>query len=172
MKRSLLMVGILWAAILAGVVGSKEFTLRTGKEILLHTVPVDPRDLFRGDYVVLSYPVSTIDTAQFGIKGQTFSPGQDVYVLLGNDGPYSVATGVRDRRPHDGHLFLKGTVKSASPAQFTVEYGIESYFVPEGKGGSLERARGHTLDVKASVDRLGRAAIKSLLIDGKEARFR
>lgn len=30
--------------------GVREVTLRTGTEVVLQTVPVDPRDLFRGDY--------------------------------------------------------------------------------------------------------------------------
>ena len=33
-------------------------TLTTGETILLRVVPVDPRDLFRGDYVILSYEIS------------------------------------------------------------------------------------------------------------------
>ncbi|OGW91473.1 MAG: hypothetical protein A3D28_00985 [Omnitrophica bacterium RIFCSPHIGHO2_02_FULL_63_14] len=172
MKRSLLAVGVLWIVILAGVVGMKEFTLRTGKEVLLQTVPVDPRDMFRGDYVILSYPISTVDVTPFGLKGTEFSPGQEAYVLLGSEGPYSVVTGLQRRRPDPGILCIKGTVRTASPTQLIMEYGIESYFVPEGKGHALEQARGKTMDVKASIDKFGHAAIKTLLIGGQEVRFK
>src|SRR5262245_14089672 len=33
-------------------------TLATGEAILLRAAPVDPRDIFRGDYVTLSYEIS------------------------------------------------------------------------------------------------------------------
>ena len=54
-------IGVLWLVIIGGFIFSKQMTLLTGKEVLLKTVPVDPRDLFRGDYVVLRYDISTID---------------------------------------------------------------------------------------------------------------
>jgi uncharacterized membrane-anchored protein len=171
MKRALLAIGVLWLAIIGGIVGIKECTLRTGQEILLKTVPVDPRDLFRGDYVILSYEISSLDVEKLGTAGAVFSRGQEVYVLLGTDGHYSVATGVRPSRPSRQELFLKGHVRAVAGSTVQVEYGIESYFVPEGQGRVLEQARGKHLDVKASVDTHGRAGIKALFLDGKEVRF-
>ncbi len=171
MKRAILAVGVLWLVIMGGMVGIKEYTLRTGHGILLKTVPVDPRDLFRGDYVILSYDMSSLDLDKLGAAGATFSRGQTVYVLLGTDGGYSVATGVRSSRPSHEELFLKGHVLDVSGRTVRVEYGIESYFVPEGKGRALEHARGKNLDVRAAVDKQGHAVIKTLLLDGKEVRF-
>lgn len=46
--------------LLAGLLGFRQYTLLTGQRIWLRTVPVDPRDMFRGDYVTLSYQVSRI----------------------------------------------------------------------------------------------------------------
>lgn len=172
MKRALLAIGILWLAIIGGIVGIKEYTLRTGQEILLKTVPVDPRDLFRGDYVILSYEISSLDLEKLSASGAAFSRGQEVYVLLSTDGRYSVATGIRPSRPSYEELFLKGQVRAVSGNTVQVEYGIESYFVPEGKGRVLERAREKNLDVKASVDKHGHAGIKALFLDGTEVRFR
>ena len=34
--------------------------LREGREVTLQTRPVDPRDFLRGDYVVLSYDISSV----------------------------------------------------------------------------------------------------------------
>ena len=172
MKRALLAVGALWLVILGGMAGMHEYTLRTGQEILLQTQPVDPRDLFRGDYVTLGYGISSLDMKKLGTAGEAFSAGQPIYVLLGQEGAYHVATGVQVSRPESRALFLKGRVSDVYGKTVRVEYGIESYFVPEGKGGELERARGKTLDVQASVDRTGRAVIKALLLDGRPVRFR
>ena len=49
-----------------------------------------------------------------------------------------------------------------------VRYGIERYYVPEGKGGDLENlARDKKLAVVVAVDKGGNAAIKGLVADGK-----
>ncbi|OIO30741.1 hypothetical protein AUJ77_01795 [Candidatus Nomurabacteria bacterium CG1_02_43_90] len=58
-------IGIFWIVILGAFIGFKEFTLRTGQEVLLKTLPVDPRDFFRGDYVVLRYDISRINLSYY-----------------------------------------------------------------------------------------------------------
>ena len=45
-----------------------------------------------------------------------------------------------------------------------VEYGIESFFVPEGRGRTVEQAR--DIKVRLAVDSSGNAVIKGLLLDG------
>ncbi|MBA2400538.1 MAG: GDYXXLXY domain-containing protein, partial [Bradyrhizobium sp.] len=56
---------ILAASLLCGLILAMVFQraaiLRDGKEVRLEVVPVDPRDLFRGDYVVLGYRIGTVD---------------------------------------------------------------------------------------------------------------
>ena len=47
-----------------------------------------------------------------------------------------------------------------------VGIAIERYFVPEGEGRVLERARGGGLDVVVAIDDRGNAAIKNLLLKG------
>jgi len=172
MKRALVLIGLSWLAILAGMVLMKEFTLRTGQDILLKTVPVDPRDLFRGDYVVLAYEISTLDLTQLPADRSSFAPGDRVYVAVVPHGRYHVAARVDSQPPEGQGVFLKGQVRSVAGRSLRMEYGIESYFVPEGKGRVLEQARGTHLDVKASVDRFGHAVIKGLLLEGKEVAFK
>jgi len=172
MRRRLLAIGALWLAIIGGMAGMKEYTLRTGREVVLKTVPVDPRDLFRGDYVILSYELSRLDLGRLGVGRLALSPGQAVYVPLRLDGRYALASGIRTTPPEDGALYLKGRVQSVAGQAVQVEYGIESYFVPEGQGRALEQVRGKTLDVVAAVDQAGSAAIKRLLLDGQDVRFK
>ena len=52
-----------------------------GQEILLKTAPVDPNDLFRGDYVNLRYDISTIDLTNI-VYDQPFIHGEDVFAIL------------------------------------------------------------------------------------------
>jgi len=51
-----------------------------------------------------------------------------------------------------------------------MEYGIEAYFVPEGKGREIERAE--DIKVRVSVDRSGIAIIKNLIVDGATFQLR
>lgn len=50
-----LAVAGLQTAAIGHMVSDRVQLLRSGREIVLPIVPVDPRSLFRGDYVILSY---------------------------------------------------------------------------------------------------------------------
>lgn len=55
MKRNLfILILALQSAWLLGTVFVQERALRAGVVILLETRPVDPRDLLRGDYLILN----------------------------------------------------------------------------------------------------------------------
>jgi uncharacterized membrane-anchored protein len=166
-KKFFLIIGAFWIVLIGGFIGFKEFTLKTGNEILLKTVPVDPRDLFRGDYVILRYEITAIDTNTFSLSAPDFKIDDKIYATLdvGNDRIGNIV-GISKQPPQSGN-FIKGTVKSAYGSSITVEYGIESYFVPEGKGREIERNRGK-IYTKVAIDKFGNAVIKSLIMDGKE----
>jgi len=53
-KTIFILLAVFWLIIIGGFIGFKEYTLRTGQEVVLKTVPIDPRDLFRGDYINVS----------------------------------------------------------------------------------------------------------------------
>ena len=57
--------------------------LRSGQEVRLEIAPVDPRDLFRGDYVVLAYRIGTVDMPKDVTNA--FTRGQQVFVTLRPD---------------------------------------------------------------------------------------
>jgi uncharacterized membrane-anchored protein len=61
MKQVILTVLALWGIGILTIVINQEQHLASGKEVLLSTVPIDPRDLFKGDYVTLSYDINAID---------------------------------------------------------------------------------------------------------------
>jgi uncharacterized membrane-anchored protein len=167
--RKFLLIGLFWVAIFAGFIGVKEFTLQTGREVFLKLRPVDPRDLFRGDYVVLNYEIGTIDLGKTGGNNLYFSKGEDIYVALDPAEKCAVPMAYYKAAPKE-ELFIKGKVRSVSQNGYilSVEYGIENYFVPEGKGREIERLRANELAVAASVDRFGTAIIKNLSIKGGE----
>lgn len=165
------------------LVESRARILRSGTEVRLATAPVDPRDLFRGDYVILNYKISTLDlTAIDGDK--TFERNQPVFVRVapGADG-LAEAKGVYLARPAAaGGALLEAKVTStgacvtnangdpdcnAGRRAIRVSYGLESYFVPQGTGRAIETTDKARIEIVAAVSGSGQAAIKRLLIDGK-----
>ena len=154
-RLGFLAVVALQVALLLAILIPEERTLATGQEVLLQTVPVDPRDLFRGDYVQLRYTISTVH--------RQLGPGSTVYVGLEKRGETWEVRSV-SYTPPEG-LFMKGRVAEASGDVANIEYGIESSFVPEGSGHAIETAR--DVKVKVAVDSSGNAAIKQVLVDGE-----
>ncbi len=169
-KKVFLGIGIFWLVIILAFVAFKEFTLKTGEEVMLKTMPVDPRDLFRGDYVILNYEISRLDADSLQANSASFDESDKVYVKLTKEGNYGVAAAIYKSQPKDG-LFIKGTVKDIQGSTITIEYGIESYFVPEGEGWNIQRQSGRGLESKVAIDQFGNAAIKSIFLDGEEVRF-
>ncbi len=141
--------------LLLGLIGNREYTLRTGTEVVLETLPVDPRSPFQGDFAILRYEISEPP------QGLHITPGVSVYVYLA-EGPESwravrYETG---RSDFDDRLFIKGTMRSNGE----IDFGIGTFFVPEGTGFIIEQAS--DIKVVASVDGRGKAVIKDVLVDG------
>jgi uncharacterized membrane-anchored protein len=166
-------------ALLAVMVADRVHILRAGTEVTLQTEPVDPRDLFRGDYVTLNYDISRLPAG--ALKDQRAGGGNPiVYVKLApnQDGIYQAisvhAEAVAVQSPE---VLIRGRVVYGAycgPSRdrfcdsLQIRYNLESYFVPEGEGRKLEQARNQRkLIVVAAVAPSGRAAIKRLLVDGE-----
>ncbi len=160
-KKLFIGIAVFWLIVIVGFIAIKEYTLQTGEEVILKTRPVDPRDLFRGDYVILNYEIGSVDVSDF-------EEGNTIYVgLQVDENGYGDSIGVY-RNPPEG-LFIKGTVKKDSFRRSNVEFGIESYFVPEGEGRTVERNR--NLEGKIVIDKSGDAVLKAILIEGEEISF-
>jgi uncharacterized membrane-anchored protein len=175
-------VALIQTAALAWMVLDRIQLLRSGREIVLPIVPVDPRDLFRGEYVRLDYPISRVPPGASPLRGNPDDApvrrNDILYVVLekaeADDWrPVEIS---RTLRPQDNpnRIVLKARAQWDATNRFSswdvgrVRYGIESYFVREGEGPKLEAlARDRKLAVLVTVDKAGNAAIKGLIIDGK-----
>jgi uncharacterized membrane-anchored protein len=164
---------LLQVVLVVGLIVQKQITLWTGQPLLLKTIPVDPRDLFRGEYVALRYPFShlapeDLHGPEYG-PGLHFAVGETIYVALRRDGRFWTNDYVSKTPPTTAPAFLRGRVTRVSPTAapkgtgIDAEYGIESFFVPEGQGAKLEaagRERGAFLAVEVIVDRNGRSVLR------------
>ena len=172
------LAAVLQIAAVAWMVVDRATILRGGTEVMLETTPIDPRDFLRGDYVVLRYGISTMPAG--ALKDRPAERKAPVYVTLskGPDG-FHRAVSAHASPPilATGDVLIQGRIKrgdNCGPQRraycetLTVAYGLESFFVPEGEGRELERARDdRKVAVVASVAPSGRAAIKRLMVDGK-----
>lgn len=164
-----LIVGItalLWVAVAMGTIVSKQYILTTGKTIMLETVPVDPRDFLRGDYVVLRYKISALDLTRIKSAKAYYHSGERIFVELVPKDKFWEAAAVDGKKDAPaGRVILAGRVKFCYQGKLEVTYGIESYFVPEGEGKEIEkkmRGRESFVSVEVVVDPAGRALIKKV----------
>lgn len=170
---ALLVAGVQTAA-LGYMIESRASILRSGRDVLLKTVPVDPRDLLRGDYVILSYDISRLQPELFKGGLPTQSGEVMLYVRLEKqpDGFWTATEASFQPLPVTGdsvvlHSLPFSYYPSPSPLPMTVDYGIERFYVPEGEGRTLEEARNaEALSVNIRVDGKGRAQICEIAVNG------
>ena len=162
--RRIVIAGILFQfALLGTMIVTNLMPHITGKTILVRVVPVDPRDLFRGEYVILGYDFSRVPENMPSLFDDDSKTKQTVFVTLvpDTDGKHWKAGTFSIERPRSG-LYLEGKMSGRRRA----EYGIESFYVQEGKGKMYEGAvRNRKLSAEISVDTTGKAALKKLVIE-------
>jgi uncharacterized membrane-anchored protein len=167
-KVLLLTVGAQLTILLA-MIALRALPLITGQTVLVRVEPVDPRDLFRGDYVILSYPFSRVPPEQIDglseaqLRSRTKLEGRTVYVPLVPDtsAGHMRAGKITMEKPSAG-LFIKGHMKRYG----SMEFGIESYYVEEGTGRRYEQAiRDRHLSAELAVTSSGQAALRGLRIE-------
>jgi uncharacterized membrane-anchored protein len=172
-RRSLLMIGlvIVQTLFLVGLALSYYAVGWYGKEIRLQTVPIDPRDLLYGDYVVLNYDINQIKASLW--KGSEFLPkqGKTLYVVLhpnkkSMNGAYE-AVGIYDKKPsvQEDEVILKGRTNYSDNDTIHVHYGLEAYYISENTGKALEKKAGKgELVTKVKVASWGRAVIEDIVL--------
>ncbi len=150
-----------WLIIWGVMIGQQELILNKGKEVILKTIPLDPRDLLRGDYVILDYEV--FESARSQRNFEYLSDGT-IYLILRQKSDKRVNfSRVTDRFPDREDLVLKATKKGDR-----IVSSIGKYFVPEGQGKELEKERNaRNMEVVLRVNRRGEARIEDILIGGK-----
>lgn len=168
-------LALLQTAILLFVIISHATILRTGAEVLLKTAPVDPRDLLRGDYVILNYDISHVSvTTLVGARPATDGERTlSVRLQKQANGYWGIAESSFEPLPAETDTVVLKTQPfdyrpSADVTTIGVDYGIENFYIPEGEGHHLEQAPADgALAVAVRVSASGTAQIKTLLLDGK-----
>lgn len=175
------LVAGLQTAALAYIVVGRDRLLKHGREVIMQVQPLDPRDIFRGDYVTLGYPISQINVADGQLPDGIEKGGAFFAVLSkGADDAWSVAriaaSYPTDAGPDD--LVVRGRVQSIYTGPdgkgyaINARYGIETYFVAEGTGKKIEEeVRERSVKAIVAVGSDGEAALKGLIIDGQRTDY-
>ncbi len=161
----------LQSAWILGTTAVQEQSLAHGKVVLLDTRPVDPRDLLRGDYVILEYTINSIPWSKFSPALTNDLPnGETVYVLLEQQGAFYQVTQA-STEPIAGdqdHPVLRGLSAYSWRTRTNstrVEYGLERYYVPEGTGNPTGK-----LTAEVAIPASGHGIIKQVYINGRPYR--
>ncbi len=130
------------------------YTETTGKTVTLETVPVDPYDILRGNYVALDYNISRIETLKKlpgwnqlikqypGTNQQYFPIAQDtnLYVIMQGEESSSQAwkpmliTSELPRTLPENQVALRGKYRYGS-----IIYGLEKYNIPENQSEKINK---------------------------------
>lgn len=137
-----------------------------GVLILLETLPVDPRDYLRGDYVILNYKISTLRSNMFTTPMVAHEAiGQPIYVTLEKRERFHEVVSASTSQPGllPGQVVLVGTLRQSwSQTEVRVDYGLERYYVAEGTGNPIGK-----MTVEVSVPPSGRGIIREVYLDGR-----
>ena len=158
-RRRLVLLGLVCAqiALPLGLAGLAAADLAFGEKIRLRAEPVDPLDIFRGNYVVLRYDISSPSVFT------RVQRGERLCVPLSRVGDAWVGTHA-EPGPPDGTAIC-GTARSdAEPGErVQVEYGIETYFANAERAREIEESiRRGRLYVVVDLDEDGSARIEGI----------
>lgn len=186
-KLLILLAVLLQIGAVAALALHKEWVLNSGRDLWVQTAPVDPRDIFRGDYVRLDYLFSRLRKDQIdpALRDRGLRKGEEVFLAMRIDEsgvaealrlqlekpdfPY-LSGRVNREWPYRGYHRQRDSGKPVKQERFSVpvqlRYGIERYYVEQGRGHELEAIRGRRDDfqramlVELAVPERGQALIR------------
>ncbi|MCP5085944.1 MAG: GDYXXLXY domain-containing protein [Rhodobacteraceae bacterium] len=188
-RRGFLIGGAAAAMVQVGALGKmiwdRAQALQSGREVLLATGFIDPRDLFRGHYVTLQLEISTLEMKEVTVSGD-FDYGKPVFVeLQEGDGFFATAKSVSPTFPENltGPV-IRGTSEFHSQApvanslgavaprdetSIRIDFPFDRYFAPKLEAKRLEKLRrDQKLGVILALDEAGNGVIKGITVDGEK----
>jgi uncharacterized membrane-anchored protein len=180
---SALVLALVQTAFLSWIIAGRAAILRNGKEVLLKIEPVDPRDLLRGDYIVLGYDISRIPVKLIADVPADKLISDDTRLVVrlkkGADGYWTPTVAwfgkaptppAADEADISGHV-AEGWDLRGEAATIAPDYGIERFYLPEGQGIAIQNdMRVRPFGIRLALAGDGTAQIKAL-VDGDKTLF-
>ncbi|MBB6453004.1 putative membrane-anchored protein [Salirhabdus euzebyi] len=112
-----------------------------GEIVKLRTAPIDPPDLFYGDYVTLNYEAERIPADRWFVE-EKVDYDEKIYVVLtpGPDGIYEVksASKVKVNTDGDDVVMTAKYLYEEFDQMHQVDFGIGRYFIEDNTGEQYE----------------------------------
>jgi uncharacterized membrane-anchored protein len=169
------------------------YALATGTTVVLKTVPVDPYDLLRGYYQILSYDISSFNTLNKLPGWESLKRQQGSANLTKNQQVYVTLAKTKASNSNTPQAWQPIAINSQIPINLSADkiairgvsngnsivYGLETYYMPEdrkdGVNEDLNSARSsggkRNLLVEIKVDNRGIATPVGLWVGEKQYRF-
>jgi len=141
-KKTFLLAVLIPLLILSMMTIKPQATLLFGQQIALETKAFDPTDLFRGDYVAISFAISDIPKSKVTLPSDKVN-NKTLYVSLKQEGIYYVIDQVSENKPKQG-VYLRGKFQdrynpNGVVDQYSVDYSLDKYFLEQGSGQDLQQ---------------------------------
>jgi len=163
------------AIVIIGFLSFKIFTVTTGQDILLEIPrPVDPTDLFRGNYVNLRYSISNLNLNNTQID-YNFSGDEIVYAVLSKKEKFWTIDALYHSRPQlsENQVCMRGEVTSVYKNQIHINWGVESFFSPKEQAQEVEKERWRSnVSSIVTVDKYCNSVLKALLVGNETVQMR
>jgi uncharacterized membrane-anchored protein len=169
------------------------YALATGTTVVLKTMPVDPYDLLRGYYQILSYDISSFNTLNKLPGWESLKRQQGSANLTKNQQVYVTLAKTKASNSNTPQAWQPIAINSQIPINLSADkiairgvsngnsivYGLETYYMPEdrkdGVNEDLNSARSsggkRNLLVEIKVDNRGIATPVGLWVGEKQYRF-
>jgi uncharacterized membrane-anchored protein len=183
----------LQSLLICSIAAQSIYALATGTTVVLKTVPVDPYDLLRGYYQILSYDISGFDTLKNLSGWQDLDRRSGSVNIPTNQQVYITLTKVKAATVSTPQAWQPVAIGTQMPANLSADkiairgvsnghsiiYGLETYYMPEdrkdGVNEDVNAARSsggkRNLLVEIKVDNRGLATPVGLWIGDKQYRF-
>ncbi len=176
MNKRWFLIGALVVALgQSGAIGSMIYGhashLANGKEVILESGFIDPRDLFRGHYVRLNLTVGELGKDKVK-RDRDFKRNEVVYVELAkSDDIFWKAVKLWHEIPQGSDkAFIKAKMVHSfrTGGGTRIDFPFDRYFAPKIRAKELEKfRRDQKLGVVLSLNENGEGLIKGITVEGK-----
>jgi uncharacterized membrane-anchored protein len=145
-RNALVAAVVAQVALVLGLAGFAAADLAFGEEVRLRVQPLDPLDVFRGNYVVLRYEISSLEAPVLLRAGDRVCAH-----VVERDGAWVLSFASTSPGGDGKALCGRARGDAARGEQVEVEYGLETYYASAERAQEIERALA-TGEVFAVVD--------------------
>ncbi len=163
---------VLQSAAVGAMIYKRANQLTSGREVVIESGFVDPRDLFRGHYVTLNLVVGDLHKDKISIDRE-FTYKDQVYVeLKKGDALFWTAQKLWHELPQGSNAaFIKGKITRVprkSSQSYRISFPYDRYFAPKKRAKELEKfRRDRKLGIVLALGKDGSGAIKGITVDGE-----